>query len=43
MIVLSFSDYFSFEIVWERIPELIKKIPITLELAGLAFLVSLFV
>ena len=39
----SFSDYFSFELMWSRIPHLIKKIPITLELAGLAFLVSLFV
>jgi polar amino acid transport system permease protein len=38
-----FSDYFSFKLVWQRMPELIKKIPITLELAGLAFLVSLFV
>ena len=33
----SFSDYFSFKLMWSRIPYLIKKIPITLELAGLAF------
>ncbi|MCR4727664.1 MAG: amino acid ABC transporter permease [Lachnospiraceae bacterium] len=38
-----FSDYFSFKLVWDRFPELIKKIPITLELAGLAFLVSVVV
>ncbi|MBP5151924.1 MAG: amino acid ABC transporter permease [Lachnospiraceae bacterium] len=38
-----FSDYFSFKLVWSRFPELIKKIPITLELAGLAFLVSIIV
>lgn len=39
----SFSDYFSVQLMWSRIPSLIKKIPITLELAGLAFLVSLVV
>lgn len=39
----SFSDYFSFKLMWSRIPYLIKKIPITLELAGLAFLVSILV
>ncbi len=38
---LSFSDYFSFELMWKRIPKLVEKIPITLELAGLAFLISL--
>lgn len=38
---LSFSDYFSFSLMWERMPALLKKIPITLELAGLAFLLSL--
>ena len=38
---LSFSDYFSFALMWERMPALLKKIPITLELAGLAFLLSL--
>ncbi len=40
---VKFSDYFSFKLVIQRMPDLIKKIPITLELAGLAFLVSLFV
>ena len=38
-----FSDYFSVKLMWSRIPHLIKKIPITLELAGLAFLVSIVV
>ncbi len=38
---LSFSDYFSFELMWTRIPKLVEKIPITLELAGLAFLISI--
>ncbi len=38
-----FSDYFSFKLMWSRFPDLIKKIPITLELAGLAFIVSLIV
>ena len=41
MVLASFSDYFSFELMWSRIPKLLEKIPITLELAGLAFLVSL--
>lgn len=39
----NFSDFFSFELVWERIPKLIEKIPITLELALFSFLVSLVV
>lgn len=38
---LSFSDYFSFQLMWQRMPSLLSKIPITLELAGLAFLLSL--
>lgn len=38
-----FSDYFSIKLMWSRFPDLIKKIPITLELAGLAFIVSLIV
>ena len=38
-----FSDYFSVKLMWSRIPHLIKKIPITLELAGLAFLVSIII
>ena len=41
MFLASFSDYFSFALMWSRIPKLLSKIPITLELAGLAFLVSL--
>jgi polar amino acid transport system permease protein len=40
---MNFSDFFSFELVWKRIPELIKKIPITLELALFSFLVSIVV
>ena len=39
----SFSDYFSLELMWSRIPELIKKIPITLELAFFSFLVSIVI
>ncbi len=39
----NFSDFFSLELVWKRIPELIKKIPITLELALFSFLVSIVV
>ncbi len=39
----SFSDYFSLELMWSRFPELIKKIPITLELAFFSFLVSIVV
>lgn len=39
----TFSDYFSLKLMWSRFPDLIKKIPITLELAGLAFIVSLIV
>jgi len=38
-----FSDYFSIELVGERIPELVKKIPITLELAFFSFLVSIVI
>ena len=38
-----FSDYFSVKLMWSRIPHLVKKIPITLELAGLAFLVSIII
>lgn len=38
---LSFSDYFSFELMWSRIPKLLDKIPITLELAGLSFVISI--
>ena len=38
-----FSDYFSVKLMWSRIPYLVKKIPITLELAGLAFLVSIVI
>ncbi len=41
MFLASFSDYFSFELMWERIPKLLEKIPITLELAALAFIISL--
>lgn len=41
MFLASFSDYFSFALMWSRIPKLLEKLPITLELAGLAFLVSL--
>ncbi len=40
---MNFSDFFNFELVWKRIPELIKKIPITLELALFSFLVSIVV
>lgn len=39
----TFSDYFSIELMWSRFPDLIKKIPITLELAFFSFLVSLVV
>ncbi|MDO4460259.1 MAG: amino acid ABC transporter permease [Clostridia bacterium] len=39
----NFSDYFSIELMWSRFPDLIKKIPITLELAALSFLVSLVI
>lgn len=39
----TFSDYFSFKLMWSRFPDLIKKIPITLELALFSFLVSLVV
>ena len=39
----TFSDYFSLKLMWSRIPQLVKKIPITLELAGLAFVLSIFV
>lgn len=39
----SFSDYFSLELMWSRFPDLIKKIPITLELAFFSFLVSIVV
>ena len=38
-----FSDYFSVKLMWSRVPHLVKKIPITLELAGLAFLVSIII
>ena len=38
-----FSDYFSVKLMWTRVPHLVKKIPITLELAGLAFLVSIII
>jgi len=38
-----FSDYFSVKLMWSRIPKLVEKIPITLELAGLAFLVSIVI
>lgn len=38
-----FSDYFSIELMWSRFPDLIKKIPITLELAFASFLVSIAV
>lgn len=41
MFLASFSDYFDFGIMWKRVPKLIEKIPITLELAGVAFLISL--
>lgn len=40
---MNFSDYFSFKLMWSRFPDLISKIPITLELAALAFIVSLVV
>lgn len=39
----SFSDYFSLELMWSRFPDLIKKIPITLELAFFSFLVSIVI
>ena len=39
----TFSDYFSVKLMWSRIPKLVEKIPITLELAALAFLVSIIV
>ena len=39
----SFSDYFSFKLMWSRIPKLVEKIPITLELAGLAFVLAVIV
>lgn len=39
--ILSFSDYFSFKLMWDRIPKLLEKLPITLELAFLALIISL--
>lgn len=39
----NFSDYFSLKLMWSRLPDLIKKIPITLELALFSFLVSIVI
>lgn len=39
----TFSDYFSLELMWSRFPDLIKKIPITLELAFFSFLISIII
>ncbi|MGX7196537.1 amino acid ABC transporter permease [Enterococcus olivae] len=37
-----FSDYFNFELVFERIPKLIRYLPITLELTVASMLIALF-
>lgn len=37
----TFSDYFNFELVFERIPKLLKYLPITLELSIVSMIISL--
>lgn len=39
--ILAVSDYFNLKLVWERIPKLLEKLPLTLLLAFLALIVSL--
>ena len=37
---VSFSDYFSFDKLWQRIPILLEYLPITLLLTFVAFIIS---